>query len=193
MKRFLGVPSHSSNKLLYGESGRYPLFIRTAVKCVKYWLKLTKPPLSRLSRQTYKMLLVEHNQGKVNRVSKIQRILTENGFGIVWLCQGGGYEMRFVAEFKDRLISCYKQNWHSEIESNEKYTWIYSFKNSFVAENYLSFITTKRFRDTLTRFRLRACGLRSHKVWFLTEASENSSCPLCGYILEDRYVYYLSV
>ena len=83
MKRFLGVPSHSSNKLLYGESGRYPLFIRTAVKCVKYWLKLTKPPLSRLSRQTYKMLLVEHNQGKVNWVSKIQRIITENGYGIV--------------------------------------------------------------------------------------------------------------
>ena len=41
MKRFLGVPLHSSNKLLYGEPGRYPQFIRTAVKCVKYWLKLT--------------------------------------------------------------------------------------------------------------------------------------------------------
>ena len=94
--------------------------------------------------------------------------------------------MRFVAEFKDRLIWCYKQNWHSEIESNEKYKWFYSFKNSFVAENYLSFITTKRFHDTLTRFRLRACGLRSHKVWFLTEASENSSCRMCGYILEDE-------
>ena len=49
-----------------------------------------------------------------------------------------------------------------------------------------SFITTKRFHDTLIRFRLRACGLRSHKVWFLTEASENSSCPVCGYILEDE-------
>ena len=57
------------------------------------------------------------------------------------------------------------------IESNEKYILFYSFKNSLVAENYLSFMTTKRFRDTLTRFRLRACGLRSHKVWFLTEAS----------------------
>ena len=146
-----------------------------------------------LSLSTYEMLLAEHNQGKENWVSKIQRILTENGFGIVWLCQGVGYEMRFVAEFKDRLISCYKQNWHSEIESSEKYKWFYSFKNAFVAENYLSFITTKRFRDTLTRFRLRACGLRSHKVWFLTEASENSSCPMCGIYLTMRYMYYFSV
>ena len=131
------------------------------------------------------MLLAEHNQGKVNSASRIQRILIENGFGIVWLCQGAGYEMWFVAKFKDRLISCYKQNWHSEIESNEKYTWIYSFKNSFVAENYLFLITTKRFCDTSTRFHLRACGLRSHKVWFLTEASENSSCLICGYIPEE--------
>ena len=120
------------------------------------------------------MLLAEHNQGKVNSASRIQRILIENGFGIVWLCQGVGYEIRFVGEFKDRFTSCYKQNWHSEIESNEIYKWFYSVKNSFVAENYLSFITTERFRDTLTRFRLRACGLRSHKVWFLAEASENN-------------------
>ena len=80
------------------------------------------------------MLLSEHNQGKENWVSKTQRILTENGFEIVWLCQGvGGCEMRFVAEFKDRLIWCYKQNMHSEIDSNEKYGWYYSFKNSFVS------------------------------------------------------------
>ena len=35
MKRFLSVPLHASNKLLCGETGRYPLFIRTAVKCIK--------------------------------------------------------------------------------------------------------------------------------------------------------------
>ncbi len=60
----------------------------------------------------------------------------------------------------------------------------------FFTERYLSFITTKRFRDTLTRFRVRACGLRSHKVWFQTEISENSSCPMCGHLLEDE-VHFL--
>ena len=97
-----------------------------------------------------------------------------------------GYEIRFAADFKERLISSYEQNWHSGIESNEKYKWFYSLKNSFVTENYLFLITTKRFRDTLTRFRLKVCGLRSHKVRFLTEATENSSCPMCGCILEGE-------
>ncbi len=131
MKRFLSVPLHSSNKLLYGETGRYPLFIRTAVKCIKYWIRLIRLPLSRLCRQTYDMLLIQHNQGRINWVSKVQQILNENGFGIVWLCQGVGYEERFVAEFKDRIMSCYKQNWHSDIEGNEKYKWFYTFKDSF--------------------------------------------------------------
>ena len=100
--------------------------------------------------------------------------------------------MRFVVEFEDRLISCYKQNWHSEIESNEKYKWFYLFKNSFVAENYLFLITTKRFCDTSTRFHLRACGLRSHKVRFLTKAS-GKAAHCVGIYLKIRYKYYFSV
>jgi hypothetical protein len=191
MKRFLNIPLHSSNKLMYGETGRYPLSIRTAVKCLKYWIKLTRLPLSRLSRQAYDMLRVQHNHGRTNWVSNVQKILTENGFGIVWLLQEVGCEMRFVAEFKDRLISCYKQNWHSEIESNEKYRWFHSFKDTFGAEKYLTCILTKRFRDALIRFRLRVCGLRGHKMWFLSEPSDNSSCPMCGHSLEDEIHFIL--
>ena len=52
MKRFLSVPLHSSNKLLYRETSRYPLYISTAVKCIKYWIRLIRLPLSRLCRQT---------------------------------------------------------------------------------------------------------------------------------------------
>ena len=67
-----------------------------------------------------------------------------------------------------------------KLKAMKKYSWFYSFKNPSVAENYLFFITTKRFRDT------DPIPLRSHKVWFPTETSENSSCPMCGYILEDE-------
>ena len=81
-------------------------------------------------------------------------------------------------------------NWHSDIEGNEKYKWFYTFKDSFFTNRYLSFIATKRFRDTLTGFRVRACGLRNHKVWFQTEISENSSCPMCGHLLVDE-VHFL--
>ena len=80
------LSSSSSNKLMYGETGRYPLFIRTAVKCIKYWNRLIRLPLSRLCRQTYEMFLIQHNQGRINWVSKTQQILNENGFELAVKC-----------------------------------------------------------------------------------------------------------
>ena len=136
------------------------------------------------------MLIIQHNQGRINWVSKVQQILNQNGFGIVWLCQGVGYEERSAGELKDRIMSCYIQNWHSDIGGNEKYKWFYTFKVSFFTESYLCSIKTKRFRDALTWFRVKACGLRSHKVWSQTEISENSSCPMCGHLLEGK-VHFL--
>ena len=62
MKRFLNVPFHVSNKVIYGETGRYPLYIRTYVKCIKYWLKLLKLPTSRICRQAYEMMLIQQEQ-----------------------------------------------------------------------------------------------------------------------------------
>jgi hypothetical protein len=187
-KRFLNVPLHSSNLMIYGETGRYPLFIRTTIKCIKYWIKLTRSPMSRICRQAYEMLRLQHEAGKQNWASKVKNILTENGFAIVWLCQGVGFENHFVAEFKDRLICCYKQNWHSVIENNDKYSWYYSFKCTSEAEDYLMFITNKWMRDTLARFRLRACGLKNHKQWFTTDEQNaiDLICPVCGQGSEDE-------
>ena len=105
------------------------------------------------------MLLLQHEAGKQNWVMKVKAALVGHGFVIVWLCQSVGYETHFKAEFKDRLICCYKQNWHSEIKSDGKYRWFYSFKCAFEAETYLMCITNKWLRVMFARFRLRSCGL----------------------------------
>lgn len=190
IKRFLNVPLHSSNKMVYGETGRYPLFIRTTVKCIKYWIKLTRLPMTRLSRQAYKMLLAQSEAGRENWTTKVKKVLVENGFGFVWLSQGVGMERHFLRQFKDRLICCYKQNWHSEIEENVKYKWFYSFKCAFQAEKYLC-ITDRWRRDNFARFRLRTCGLYSNKQWFvIDEQVQNCLCPLCTEEPEDE-VHFL--
>jgi hypothetical protein len=185
VKRFLGVPLHSSNKMIYGETGRYPLFITTAIKCIKYWIRIVRLPSSRLCRQAYEMLLIQLEAGNNNWASSVKKTLTENGFGIVWMCQGVGYEEGFISEFKDRLISCYKQNWHSEIVYNDKYSWYYAFKDVFEPEKYLTLITNKQMRATLAKFRLRVHGLGTAKHWF-NNLEEYPSCPLCGQNVDDE-------
>ena len=131
IKRFLNIQIHSSNTLVYGETGRYALFIGTYVKCIKYWIKLTRLSPFRLCRQAYEKLFIQSEAGKENWASQVKQVLTRNGFGLVWLCLDVGNESEFLAEFKDRMLACFKQNWHSKIEENEKYTWLYSFKNIF--------------------------------------------------------------
>ena len=155
LKRFINVPLHSSNKIVYGETGRYPLYIRTYVKCIKYWLKLVKLPLSRLCAQAYEMLRRQQERGRDNWATKVKQVLMENGFGIVWMCQGVGHDLEFIREFRDRLIDSYKQNWHFEVENNDKYSWFFSFKSIFHVEKYLLVLTKKWYRDMLARFRTR--------------------------------------
>ena len=36
IKRFLNVSTRSSSALVYGETGRYPLYVNTYTRCIKY-------------------------------------------------------------------------------------------------------------------------------------------------------------
>ena len=187
IKRLLFVPLHTSNELVYGETGRYPLFINIYSKCIRYWLKLTRLPPSRICRQAYDMLKLKHEYGENNWVSNIKKVLCENGFGVVWLSQGVGNEYAFLAEFKDRLVSCYKQKWHASLEEKDKFRWYHSFKDVFEVEKYLLFVTNKIHRNSLTKFRLRVSGLQNMKLWFLNEERvDGNVCPSCESAAEDE-------
>ena len=41
LKKLLNVSPRTPNDMVYGETGRHPLYIFTYVACVKYWLRLT--------------------------------------------------------------------------------------------------------------------------------------------------------
>ena len=66
LKRFLGVSSRTSNDLVYGETGRYPLFVNIYVKVLRYWLKLLEMDPHRIPFKAYKMLVYIHEQNKNN-------------------------------------------------------------------------------------------------------------------------------
>ena len=48
MKRYLGVDMRTPDELAYGELGRYPIYINSNVRCVRYWLKLVSMEENRL-------------------------------------------------------------------------------------------------------------------------------------------------
>ena len=49
--------------MIYGECGRYPLYIQSQIKVFKYWLRLLDMPSSRLPRKCYNMMLLYDKNG----------------------------------------------------------------------------------------------------------------------------------
>ena len=55
-----------------GETNRYPLFVNSAVRCIRYWLKLTRMEASKLPNKADRMLHVLDKQGKRNWASNVR-------------------------------------------------------------------------------------------------------------------------
>lgn len=83
--RFLGVPMCTPNNMVYGDLGRYPLYVNSSTNTIRYWFKLLEMDQSRLPHKAYHMLLELDGKGKRCWVSNVREILCETGFGIVWL------------------------------------------------------------------------------------------------------------
>ena len=58
IKRLLNASTRTPSALVYGETGRYPLYVITYVKCIKYWLNLVRMPENHLPIKAYKMLCI---------------------------------------------------------------------------------------------------------------------------------------
>ena len=57
-KRFLNVGVQTPNKMIYGDLGRYPMFVTSAIRCVKYWLRIVNLSDEKLPKKAYKHVAV---------------------------------------------------------------------------------------------------------------------------------------
>ena len=72
-KRILNVRSNTCTSGVYGELGRYPLFITRYVRIIKYWFKLLTTD-NIILRTVYNQALNDCNQGQNNWVKKVKRM-----------------------------------------------------------------------------------------------------------------------
>ena len=106
-KRYVGVPSRTPNKMVCGELGRYPLFIASCVRCIKYWFRILFMEQSRLPNQAYRMLVNLDENRKQCWATEVRVLLCKTGFYFVWLQQGVGDVKSFLYVFKQRLLDMF--------------------------------------------------------------------------------------
>ena len=75
-----------------------------------------------------------------------------------------GDKTRFLAEFQQRLKDCFIQNWHSTLETSERYEVYITCKGALEKEKYLDVIRNQQARKTFTRFRLGISQIPTHKT-----------------------------
>lgn len=191
LKRFLGVDRKTPNDLVYGETNRFPIYINSAVRCVRYWLKLLKMNSDRLPRKSYEMLYDLDLKGKHNWVSNIRMCLFELGFGYIWIYQEVGQESLFIQNFRQRLIDCRWQNWECHIKSSDRFDLYREYTSTHLVKHYLLCNMDRHIRVNLTRFRIGISEINKHKYRYKNVHCSLLLCPLCKEATEDEVHFVL--
>ena len=153
------------NDVVYGELGRYPLFIPATVRFVKYCLKLLRQTDNLYSKKSYKTLLEMQNRGKTTCVSHIRSVLWYNGFEQVWLF-GCGNDKSFFNDLKERLYSSFCHGWCNHLESSERLAVYKGYKNHFEREKYVDFLWMDVYRNAFAQFRMGVSQINIHQLRF---------------------------
>lgn len=194
IKIILGVSKASSHLALYGETGRFPLFIRQQIKVFKYWSRLVAMSNNTLTKKAYNMLLDLHNLGFKSWVSHVHDMLHSYNFHYAWAQQHCN-KSDFL-EFKRVVQDKYIFDWSkaiSDVKANAKLRTYCKFKVVFECENYLLCIDDFKLRQCLTKFRISNHDLNIEKGRYLKLDINKRICNKCNLGLVEDEIHFLTV
>ena len=183
-KRFLGVPLRSPNNMVYGELGRYPLYVNSYVRCLRYWFRVLGMEENRLPKQAYQMLVKLDHDGTQCWASEVRKILSNTGFSFVWFQQGVSNVDSFLRLFKERVKDIFIQGWSGAIRDRERYALYRTVKTLFEEESYLQDVNIYCFRVALTQFRFGVLPINGNLQRY-NDCPSAKNCVFCKNITED--------
>lgn len=186
-KRLLRVGQQTPNRLVYGDLGRHPLFINSAIRVVKYWLRLIAMPQDRLPRKAYLMSCALCDSGKKSWSFYLKNILCENGCNEAWQQQSVGDIGNFLRTLRERLINRFKADWDNDIQTRERYVFYAKFKRSFKIENYVDCSQLRCFKIAYVQFRFGISPINCHRMRYKRGVTpQQLLCPVCKTENEDE-------
>ena len=172
---------------MLGDLARFPIFILTAVRCIKFWLRILRLPEERLTKKAYNMLIHLQENGKKTWTFHVMQLICTNGFGEVWFQQGVGDSGAFLRCFRQRLADQYTQGWATDIETKERFEFYSSRKYIFQSEKYIDYQQKRCFRDSYVQFRLGISPIRVHRMRYRKDVVPSQLiCPVCKNDIEEE-------
>ena len=197
----LGVNRHASLSALYGETGRFPLYISSIRLFVKYWFRLHK-----CTEKSNKLLhyAFEYNINSSSCWSKsIQKLCKCMNIDYSQL---GRISMRSVVDkvtdfFKKEFIQGWKTDLYNDkrkdSDMKNKLRCYRNFKNEFYPEYYLFNCSNPVFRSNICRLRISCHKLHIETGRYVIKGTrlrpEERLCIYCNLnMVEDECHFLLS-
>ena len=127
------------------------------------------------------MLLCLHERNRRTWASSVSYVMYRYGFDEVWKNQGVGDEKKKdFKEFRDKQLTLYKQEWATNLRTNDRFSFYNTFKSNLPLSPYLKDLKHIQARHYLIRIRLGVSPLKIHKLRFATSTTQaDLACPFC--------------
>ena len=120
-KYSLNVSKYASNYACRAELGRYPIAIKVLSMCVKYWLRAEQGTNNFIFNNAYQTAKSENHPF----VQGVQRVMTLNGFGDVFMDPAVARGEVFAKVFERTLQDQYIQTWQRKARNSETLGTLY--------------------------------------------------------------------
>ena len=179
-KRFFSVGRQTTNKMIYGDLGSYPLFRTAAGRYGKFCLRITRVPVDRLSTKPYKVLYYCQDLGKKTWAYPVRPLLCGNSCGGVCLQPAAGYVNRFVSVVRQRWIDHFQQNWNASVREKERFDFYSLFRRSIQAQKHMDLLQLHCFGKADVQFRDGISQMLVHRMRYRTDViPRDLLCPVC--------------
>jgi len=135
-KRILCVKSSTCNMAIYGEMGRYPLYINKYTRIIQFWCKIIHSD-NIIIKKLYEDMFLSAND---NWAKQVKLLLNSYGFTYVWINPDSVNLKTFRVLFQSSVLDNFKQAWWQNIcNSGTLCTYKY-LKASLSIEAYLDIL-----------------------------------------------------
>ena len=192
-KRILRVKQSTASYFVYGELGRYPLYIARYVRILKFWLKIVNNKANPLVCKVYEQMYnsCEFRSTK-NWAHDVKELLQMVGLNCFWINQKVNNPNKFLSTVYQTLIDQYCTTWHRSLSDSVDGRLYMLIKIKPTFSEYLDYICKINCRTSLVHFFVKNIPIPvvSGK-WHNRRPYQERLCTVCN-TLGDEYHFVLT-
>ena len=144
-KILLNLKTSTPSYMVYGELGRYPIYIDIKIRTVCYWARLIVGKQTKYSNILYRLCrqLNENHNMQFSWILFVKQIFNECGFPNIWETELFDNVDYLKCVIKQRLEDRFLQNWNSLVQNSPKAINYKTIKTEFKYEEYLNILEIK--------------------------------------------------